>query len=129
VLDGSPTYRVKLLHTTPDELYPAVLWDCTRGKFRWHFDADELVYVLEGRVIVHDDDGHVTRLGPGDTALFLRGTTNVWEVPYYVKKLAVRRHRRTRVLGGARRAVSGMRALFRTAAAALGGAILSPTHG
>jgi len=115
VLDGAPRYRTKLLHTTPDEAYRTVLWDCTRGSFRWYFDADEVVYILVGRVIVREDDGRVRRLGPGDTALFTRGTTNVWEVPQYVKKLAIHRLRKPTLRARAFRVARGVRGMLWTA--------------
>jgi uncharacterized cupin superfamily protein len=115
VLDGSPRFRVKRLHTTPDDLYPSILWDCTGGTFRWFFRGDEFVYILEGRVIVHWEDGTTTALGPGDTALFEKGTTNIWEVPCYVKKLAVQRLRRPSIARRVRRVVRGARRKARAA--------------
>jgi len=120
VLDGQPVYRSKVLHTTPDQRCPAMLWDCTRGKFRVYFDGDEVVYILEGRAIVHDDDGRITRLGPGDTALFPRGTSNVWEVPHYVKKLCMQRLGRRTTLSPVARATRIALSKLRRAFAAMG---------
>ena len=41
----------------------------------WHEMEDELVYVLEGELVLVEDDGE-TRLGPGDTAAFKAGVAN-----------------------------------------------------
>jgi uncharacterized cupin superfamily protein len=41
----------------------------------WHETEDELVYVLEGELVLVEDDGE-TILGPGDAAAFKAGVDN-----------------------------------------------------
>jgi uncharacterized cupin superfamily protein len=41
----------------------------------WHSHEDELVYVLEGELVLIEDDGE-TVLRPGDCAAFAKGTGN-----------------------------------------------------
>jgi uncharacterized cupin superfamily protein len=41
----------------------------------WHENEDELVYVLEGEVVLREDDGE-TVLRPGDAAAWKAGVTN-----------------------------------------------------
>ena len=41
----------------------------------WHEKEDELVYVLEGKLVLVEDDGE-TILGPGDAAAFRAGVDN-----------------------------------------------------
>jgi uncharacterized cupin superfamily protein len=41
----------------------------------WHEKEDEFVYVLEGELVLIEDDGE-TVLGPGDAAAFKAGTRN-----------------------------------------------------
>jgi uncharacterized cupin superfamily protein len=41
----------------------------------WHMREDEFVYVLEGEVVLVEDEGETT-LGPGDSAGFKAGTRN-----------------------------------------------------
>ena len=41
----------------------------------WHEQEDELVYVLEGELVLVEDDGE-TILGPGDAAAFKAGVAN-----------------------------------------------------
>ena len=41
----------------------------------WHEKEDELVYVLDGELVLVDDDGE-TILGPGDAAAFKAGVDN-----------------------------------------------------
>ena len=41
----------------------------------WHEGEDELVYVLEGEVVLHEDDGEIV-LKPGDAAAWKAGVPN-----------------------------------------------------
>lgn len=34
-----------------------LVWDCTPGKFMWHYDQDETVHILEGRVVLDEGIG------------------------------------------------------------------------
>jgi uncharacterized cupin superfamily protein len=51
---------------------PPGTWSSQR---HWHEREDELVYVLEGEVVLVDDSGEAT-LGPGDAAGFKAGVRN-----------------------------------------------------
>jgi uncharacterized protein len=95
VLEGNPIGRSCDLHSSREGGVSMNLWDCTAGRFRWHFLSDELVEILEGEVRVVGDDGTLCVLRPGDTAHFPAGTSFVWEVPVYVKKLAIHRAAKT----------------------------------
>ncbi len=63
-------------------------WDCTAGRFRWHFGWEETVVILEGEVSVTDAANVTTTLRPGDVAYFPANSWFVWEVPTYVRKIA-----------------------------------------
>ena len=91
VIDGDPIARSCDLHQSRQAGVSMNLWDCTAGRFYWHYASDELVEILEGEVRVSDPDGTQRVLRPGDTAHFPAGTSFVWEVPEYVKKLAIHR--------------------------------------
>ena len=91
ILEGSPVARARNVLLTSDDNFSATVWDCTAGRFRWHFNSDETVHILEGEVHVTDEKGKERALRPGDVALFSKYTTSVWRVPRYVKKLALNR--------------------------------------
>lgn len=94
VLEGSPVTRSLDLTRSPDGKLTTNLWDCTAGSFRWYYSTDEVVHVLEGEVHVTAEDGRRQTLRAGDVGHFTKGTHAVWEVPRYVKKLAIHRHDR-----------------------------------
>jgi len=88
IIEGAPVARNCILSRSEDGGACTLLWDCSAGVFNWHYDIDETVYVLEGAVIVTDDDGVEHRLEAGDHALFQAGSHAVWRVESYVKKVA-----------------------------------------
>ena len=87
--DGSPVARSGQWSTGSDLTTTTHVWDCTAGRFTWHFAADEIVHIVEGSVIVSSDDADPRILRAGDAALFRAGTSALWEVPEYVRKHAI----------------------------------------
>jgi uncharacterized cupin superfamily protein len=88
ILEGNPTARRKLLVGSSDNMASTHMWDCTAGQFNWFYGSDEVIYVLEGSVVVEDTAGVQRRLEPGDTFLFPAGSRFHWTVPHYIRKLA-----------------------------------------
>ncbi len=86
VLEGDPKMRVKGLTQSGDGGFNTGLWDCTEGRFLWHFHCDEVVHILKGAVTVKVDN-EVKRLEPGMVAFFPIGTVSEWQVHDYVLKL------------------------------------------
>ncbi len=66
-------------------------WDCTAGRFRWYFDLDETMVVVDGGVVLQVGEEPPVTLGTGDAAFFRAGTWVTWTVPEYVRKHAVLR--------------------------------------
>ena len=116
ILEGQPVARNAILSTSQDTTACTVLWDCTAGKFNWHYDFDETVHIVEGSVVVSSENTPPKRLVVGDVAFFPVGTKAHWHVETYVRKVAfcrrvlpkqavpfIRVVRRLKTLLGARR--------------------------
>jgi uncharacterized cupin superfamily protein len=88
ILDGNPVARSRRVSSTEDGWCSTLFWDCTAGRFIWHYGYDESICVLEGSVTLTDSTGTARRLGPGDTALFPAGSRFEWHVERYVRKVA-----------------------------------------
>ena len=86
IVAGAPQARGKILVQSADGCLSSGLWECTAGEFRWTFAWDEFVYVLEGEVVVREENGPRHVLAPGDFAHFPRGLVSLWTVPFRVKK-------------------------------------------
>lgn len=87
VLVGSPQARSALLSRSPDAEAVTMAWDCSAGVFRWRFECDETVHIVEGSVTVNWNGERFT-LGVGDCAYFPAGSVATWTVHSYVRKIA-----------------------------------------
>jgi uncharacterized protein len=50
-----------------------LVWECTAGRFHWHYVKDEVLVVVVGEAFVTNEKGEERRLGPGDLAFFPAG--------------------------------------------------------
>lgn len=62
------------------------LWASTPGAWRIAYTEWEYFRLLEGRVILTDDEGPVHHVGPGDSFLIRPGFSGVWETVESVLK-------------------------------------------
>ncbi|WP_346906390.1 cupin domain-containing protein [uncultured Roseibium sp.] len=88
ILEGQPEARCASLSMSTRGWGSTDHWSCTAGKFRWHYGWDEAVLFLEGEVKITDESGKVYLGQPGVSLFFPAGTSAVWEVPSYIRKIA-----------------------------------------
>ena len=90
ILEGNPVARGKLVAFTPDRISHVVVWECTPGMFRWHFNmGEEIAYLLDGEVFVTPQDGPERRMTGGDIAVFPSESSAIWRVTKPLRKIAV----------------------------------------
>lgn len=89
--EGTPTATARFLSESGDGGLVTGIWHCTAGRFRWIFECDEVVHVLDGGVEV-EHDGKRIELGPGSVAFFPVGARTRWHVKTHVRKLFIHRH-------------------------------------
>jgi uncharacterized protein len=100
VLEGTPTTRSQELARSHDLTSFAMVWDCSAGRFKWHYNKDETLVVLSGEAfITNAEGGDERRIGPGDVVFFPAGSAATWRVPEYIKKVAFLRHTMPRPAG------------------------------
>lgn len=88
IVEGNPVARVGSVSRSSDGLSWTDIWDCTAGRFTWHYAIDETVHILEGGAHVADANGKQWDLRPGDVVSFQVGTAAHWHVPQYIRKVA-----------------------------------------
>jgi uncharacterized cupin superfamily protein len=88
VLEGNPVARNRELSHSPDWGAWTMVWDCTAGRFQWHYDIDETVHFIDGSVTISSEGMTARRFGPGDVVFFPAGSTATWHVDSYVRKVA-----------------------------------------
>ena len=89
ILEGSPSARLASLARCPDGTTWLDLWDCTAGKFHWHYHLDEIAHIVDGEATITDADGIVSRIAAGDVVTFRHASRALWHVPHYIRKVAV----------------------------------------
>lgn len=88
ILEGNPMARAAEHVRSADASSFSALWDCTAGTFRWYFNWDETVIILEGEVHITDEDGNAYTLRAGDMGYFAARSWATWRIDNYVKKAA-----------------------------------------
>jgi uncharacterized protein len=88
ILEGNPVARNRLLATSTDGSGSTYMWDCTAGRFNWHYGCDETIYVIEGSVLLRDQSGVSRRVSAGESFFFPTGTVFEWTVERYIRKVA-----------------------------------------
>jgi len=121
ILEGEPEARCINLSMGTRGWTSVDHWSCTRGKFRWQFHWDEAVLFLEGEVRITDETGKVYLGRPGASLFFPAGTSAVWEVPDYIRKIAFNSRPVPRYAHLADRIVNRLRRMTGLTAAASGG--------
>ncbi len=91
IISGTPAARAKLLAKSYDGTSYVMVWECSAGRFKWHYLEDETVTITSGEVFITTNNGEERRLGQGDMAFFPAGTSCEWRVDNRVRKVAVLR--------------------------------------
>lgn len=89
IIEGAPTANAKIVSRSSDGTARTVVWDCTAGRFNWHYDDyDETIYVLEGSARIKTTSGEGRLVSAGETVLFRAGSVAEWTVDAYIRKIA-----------------------------------------
>lgn len=106
ILEGTPTARSRKLAKSHDFTSYIMVWDCSPGRFNWHYNKDETLVVVSGEVFI-TTNGVERRLGPGDWGFFPGGSSCTWRVTSHLRKVAVLRETMPRPIGLALRVWKG----------------------
>ena len=63
------------------------IWKCAPGPSRWKFETNESFTIFAGRMTVTEDGGPAVEFSSGDSAVFPRGWSGVWELHETVLKV------------------------------------------
>jgi uncharacterized cupin superfamily protein len=106
IIDGNPVARSSLLSKSADGQAWTVVWECSEGRFHWHYDLDETLLILEGSIVLENDAMPPARYSPGDVIFFKHGAHAKWHVEGRVRKLAFCRKTQPVLLGFVLRVLS-----------------------
>lgn len=88
VIGGQPRSRHKKLSSTDDNASHVFLWECTAGTFNWHYEKDEVIFVLSGEAWITDGEGQEHHVGSGGYVFFPAGATCRIRVESHLRKIA-----------------------------------------
>ena len=86
VLGGSPKECVENLFTNSKENFFCGVWSSTEGKWELNYTEDEFCYLISGRVVLTDAEGHQEILSAGDAFVIPAGYKGSWETIGHAKK-------------------------------------------
>ena len=109
IIEGDPVAQSCVLSCSADGLATTIVWQCSEGKFNWHYDFDETILILDGSIVLENDAMGPTRYGPGDVIFFRDGAHAKWHVEGHVRKLAFCRNTQPAMLGFALRVFSKLK--------------------
>ena len=62
------------------------IWQKEASSFPWHYEQNEVCYLLEGKAIVRPETGETVEIGRGDLVHFPAGLSCTWEIIEDVEK-------------------------------------------
>ncbi|CAF1142537.1 unnamed protein product [Rotaria magnacalcarata] len=87
VIEGSPTMKTWIQHTSADGSMISGTWLATKGSYHATYTSYEFVHLIEGQLTITPDDGSETvRLGPGDAFVIEPGFKGIWKIEEKVLK-------------------------------------------
>jgi uncharacterized cupin superfamily protein len=80
ILDGTPNSRVHWVRPDGQGSQLVGIFRADPAVFRYAWEADETIHVLEGRVRIELEGGERLELGVGDVGSFAQGCRGVWRI-------------------------------------------------
>lgn len=99
IIQGEPLARNHVLFVSEDRSSLTLFWECTAGVFRWIYDEEETIYVIDGGMTLTYPNGEIKTVGKGDVVYFAAGDTAIWTVESHVQKIAVFRRPMPKTFG------------------------------
>ena len=112
IIEGEPVAELSILSKSADSRAWTVVWQCSAGKFNWHYDYDETILILDGSIVIEAEGMPPARYKPGDVIFFKEGAHAIWHVESSVRKIAFCRRTNPDFLNFAVRVVSKIKRIL-----------------
>jgi uncharacterized cupin superfamily protein len=89
VLSGQPQAAFEMLYSDPSGAFHSGVYECTAGKWTVSYAEDEFCTLLEGTVVLTDEDGTAQEFKAPESFLIPAGFRGTWEAATAVRKLFV----------------------------------------
>jgi len=99
ILAGAPAASVKMLSRSRDWTSSIIVWECTPGRFSYHYNKDEILFVISGHATITNKEGQKLDFEPGAVVYVPAGTSCIWDIKDRIRKVAVMRESLSRPHG------------------------------
>ena len=86
VIEGSPTMKTWVQHTSLDGSMISGTWEATPGSYHATYAAYEFVHIMEGEITITPDGGVPVHVGPGDAFVIEANFKGTWKIEKSVRK-------------------------------------------
>ncbi|GAA2825382.1 hypothetical protein EDC40_11115 [Aminobacter aminovorans] len=80
VVEGKPTMKTAVQHTTRDGKVLSGTWQATPGTYHASYTDYEFVHMISGRIIITPDGGEPVEVGPGDAFVVEADFKGTWKI-------------------------------------------------
>lgn len=80
VVEGSPSMKTAVQHTTQDGKVLSGTWQATPGTYHASYTDYEFVHMISGRIIITPDGGESVEVGPGDAFVVEADFKGTWKI-------------------------------------------------
>ncbi|RUU98186.1 cupin domain-containing protein [Mesorhizobium sp. M6A.T.Cr.TU.017.01.1.1] len=80
VVDGNPTMKTAVQHTTEDGKVMSGTWQATPGTYHATYSDYEFVHMISGRIVITPDGGAPVEVGPGDAFVVEADFKGTWKI-------------------------------------------------
>ena len=85
-IDGNPTMKTWVQHTSADGSVISGTWAATVGTWHASYKFYEFVHLISGRITITPDNGAPVTLTPGDAFVVEPNFTGTWKIEEPVRK-------------------------------------------
>jgi uncharacterized protein len=85
-VEGSPTMKTWVLHTSADGSMVSGIWEATPGTFHATYDGFEFVHLLAGKLTITPEGGQAVTLKGGDAFVVEPNFKGTWKIEETVRK-------------------------------------------
>ncbi len=86
VVEGKPTMKTTVQHTTADGKVLSGTWQATPGTWHATYTDYEFVHLIAGRIVITPDGGAPVEVGPGDAFVVEKDFKGTWKIVEPVTK-------------------------------------------
>jgi uncharacterized protein len=86
VVEGNPTMKTWVLHTSEDSQMMSGFWEATPGTYHATYSAYEFVHVIEGKMTITPDGGTPVHIKAGDAFVVEANFKGLWKIEETIRK-------------------------------------------